>query len=304
MRSVSQIYAEAVETRNNYLQLTELDSGRSDSKLSIINLITYVAAVCIHTYEALLDLFEVRINEALTTRISGTPEWYIQAAKKFQYNEASGTGDELTFNEDTLRVEYVTVDTSRRIVENAAYQLENNALTLKVCKANDNTDEVDNGVPYMPLSDSELTAFKMFIQQIKFVGADVYCESSPGDIITVRAGASNPIYYDDSYITAEQAMTNIRTALAEFANDMEFNGTLYYQAVLDVIRKTQYITDVGSGVKIYVQSYDDQLADYGAEVELTGRTRLKSGYIRFMDADSLTTVNTDNITLIPASQAV
>lgn len=49
MRSVSQIYSEAIATRNNYLQLTELNSGRTNSKMSIMNLMTYVVAVCIYT---------------------------------------------------------------------------------------------------------------------------------------------------------------------------------------------------------------------------------------------------------------
>ena len=31
-RSISQIYAEALATRNNYLQITELDSGRTSRR--------------------------------------------------------------------------------------------------------------------------------------------------------------------------------------------------------------------------------------------------------------------------------
>ena len=94
MRSVSQIYSEAVSTRNNYLQLTELNTGRSNSKLSMFNLLTYVVAVCIHTYEAVLDLFQVRIAEVLKGRINGTPDWYAMMAKKFQYNSVTESGDE------------------------------------------------------------------------------------------------------------------------------------------------------------------------------------------------------------------
>ena len=86
MRSVSQIYSEIVTTRNNYLQLTELNSGRTNSKLSMMNLITYVTAVCIHTYEAVLDVFQLKIAEILNGRINGTPDWYVMTAKKFQYN--------------------------------------------------------------------------------------------------------------------------------------------------------------------------------------------------------------------------
>ena len=240
MRSVSQIYSEAVTTRNNYLQLTELNSGRSNSKLSIINLLTYVVAVCIHTYEAILDVFQVKLAEVLNGRINGTPDWYVLMAKKFQYNPVTETGDELTFNEDTMKIEYAQIDTSHRIIEKAAWQTEanGNSLTLKVCKQNDNSNEVNNGIPYMQLSDYELTAFRMFIQQIKFIGADIYCESCPGDIITIVADKNSPIFYNDSYVTAAQALSELQQALIDFANEMEYNGMFYYQQVLDVIRKT------------------------------------------------------------------
>lgn len=304
MRSVSQIYSEAVSIRNNYLQLTELNTGRSNSKLSIINLLTYVVAVCIHTYEAILDLFQVKIVEVLNGRINGTPDWYALIAKKFQYNSVTEIGDEMRFNEDTLKVEYVTVDPSHRIIERAAWQLDNGdtELILKVCKANDNANEVKNGTPYMALSNTELTAFKMFIHQIKFVGANIYCESLPGDIITIVADARNPIFYDDSYVTAAQALNSIQQAFIDFANEMEFNGMLYYQAVLDVIRKTQYITNIGNNIKVYVSQYSVGEGKYCAPVLLTNRTRLKSGYVRLMNEDSIMTINADNLTLVPASK--
>lgn len=304
MRSVSQIYSEAVTTRNNYLQLTELNSGRSNSKLSIINLLTYVVAVCIHTYEAILDVFQVKLAEVLNGRINGTPDWYVLMAKKFQYNPVTETGDELTFNEDTMKIEYAQIDTSHRIIEKAAWQTEanGNSLTLKVCKQNDNSNEVNNGIPYMQLSDYELTAFRMFIQQIKFIGADIYCESCPGDIVTIVADKNSPIFYNDSYVTAAQALSELQQALIDFANEMEYNGMFYYQQVLDVIRKTEHITDIGNAIKIYVTSYNDTDKKYDDPVELTGRIRLKSGYIRLLDEKGVMTVNSDNLTLIPASK--
>lgn len=304
MRSVSQIYSEAVTTRNNYLQLTELNSGRSNSKLSIINLLTYVVAVCIHTYEAILDLFQVRIVEVLNGRINGTPDWYAIIARKFQYNSVTETGDKLIFNEDTMKIEYEKVDMSHRIVEKAAWQTDGNSgeLTLKVCKANSNSNEVNNGIPYMQLNDNELTAFKMFIQQIKFVGAKIVCQSLPGDIITIIADESNPIFYNDSYVTKAQALAELQQAMIDFANEMQFNGMLYYQSVLDAIRKIEHITDIGNSIKIYIQSYNVLERKYDEPVELINRIRLRSGYIRFLDADSVMTVNGDNLTLAEASK--
>jgi len=304
MRSVSQIYSEAVTTRNNYLQLTELNTGRSNSKLSMINLLTYVMAVCIHTYEAILDVFEVKVAKVLTGRINGTPDWYALMAKKFQYNPVTDMGDELQFNEETMKIEYVTQDSSHRIIEKAAWQTgeDGNSITLKVCKSNTNTNEVNSGIPYTQLSDYEMTAFKMFIQQIKFVGAEIYCESVPGDIITIIADKDNPIYYNDSYVTAAQAMDEIQQAMINFANEMEYNGMLYYQSILDILRKIEHIVDIGNSVRVYVASYNATDKCYDEPVELTSRIRLKSGYIRLLDTNAAMTINSTNLTLVASSK--
>lgn len=304
MRSVSQIYSEAVTIRNNYLQLTELNSGRSNSKLSILNLITYVFAVCIHTYEVILDLFQVRLAQVLNGRINGTPDWYAMIVKKFQYNNVTEKGDELVFNEDTLKIEYKTIDISHRIVERAAWQLDedNSTLILKVVKANTNSTEIDNGIPYTQLSDSELTALKSFLMQIKFVGAIVNCETYPADIVTVEAPKTSPIFYNDSFITEAQALEKIKASLIEFSNSFEFNGYLYYQSIVDAIRQTEYITDVGNGLRVNINSFDNEKRAYEGNMPLKGRTRLRSGYIRFLDENSISTINVDNLTLVPASQ--
>lgn len=304
MRSVSQIYSEAVSIRNNYLQFTELNTGRSNSKLSMINLLTYVVAVCIHTYEAVLDLFEVKIAQVLTGRVNGTPDWYALMAKKFQYNPVTQTGDELIFNEDTLKVEYANPDASRRIIEKVAWERDENdgSLTLKACKSNTNSEELNNGVPYMPLNDYELIAFKMYMQQIRFVGADIYCESNPGDILTIVADENNPIFYNDSYVTVSQALSSIKQAMIDFANGMEYDGYLYYQAILDVIRKTEHISDIGSNIKIYISEYNTLDRAYDEPVRLNGRAKLKSGYIRLLDINGVNVINKNNLTLIPASQ--
>lgn len=304
MRSISQIYSEAVATRNNYLQLTELNTGRSNSKLSIINLLTYVVAVCIHTYETILDVFQVKIAETLSGRINGTPNWYAIMAKKFQYNSVTQSGDPLMFNEDTMKVEYETIDVSKRIIERVAWQTDesNNSLVLKVCKANENSDEVDNGMPYMPLSNNELTAFKMFIKEIKFIGASIYCESCPGDILTIIADADSPIYYDDNYVTSSQAFSLIKQSLIDYVNGLEFNGMIYYQSILDVIRKTEHVSEIGPHIRVMINQYNPVEQRYESAKELTTRMTLKSGYIRLLDEDSAITINEDNITLVPVSQ--
>lgn len=90
--------------------------------------------------------------------------------------------------------------------------------------------------------------------------------------------------------------------MIDFANAMEYDGYLYYQAILDVIRKTEHITDVGSNIKIYISQYNTVDRAYDEPVRLNGRTKLKSGYIRLLDVNSVNVINSDNLTLIPASQ--
>lgn len=304
MRSVSQIYSEAVSVRNNYLQLTELNSGRSNSKLSIINLLTYVVAVCIHTYEAVLDVFQLRMTEVLNGRINGTPDWYVLTAKKFQYNPSSETGDALIFNEETLKVEYETLDASHRIISKAAWQTgeDGQSILLKVCKSNTNSNEINNGIPYTALTDQEMKAFKMFIQQIKFVGAGIECASYPGDIISIVADSENPIFYNENYVTAAQIMSSIQQAMIDFANEFEYNGYLYYQTLMNTIRGTEHIVDISNGIKVYISSYNKETGMYDEPVELKNRVILKSGYIRFLDTNSAMTISTKNITLLPSSE--
>jgi len=304
MRSVSQIYSEAVSVRNNYLQLTELNSGRSNSKLSMINLLTYVVAVCIHTYEAVLDVFQLKMTEALSGRINGTPDWYALTAKKFQYNSSSEIGDALIFNENTLKVEYETVNPANRIIDKAAWQAgeDGQSILLKVCKANTNSNELNNGIPYTQLTDNEMKAFKMFIQQIKFVGANIESVSYPGDIITVVADNENPIFYNENYATSAQVLSSIQQSLIDFANEFEYNGFLYYQTLMNTIRKSEHVVDTSNGIKIYISSYNKETGMYDEPVELKNRVRLKSGYIRLLDTNSAMTINSKNITLLPSSE--
>ena len=68
-RTLTEIYNEAVETRNKYLELTELTN---DSKMSIINAFTWVTAAA----------------------INGTSAYYANAMLKWQY------GDDLIINDE------------------------------------------------------------------------------------------------------------------------------------------------------------------------------------------------------------
>lgn len=293
-KSLSQIYSEAIQTRNNYLQITELNSGLTNSKMSILNLITYVMSVLIHSYHVMLDIFEIEIANIISTRINGTAQWYVIMATKFQYNSNTKNCDQLVFDEDTLKIKFNKVDTSHQIIAKAAY-VDNDTkdgIILKVCKNNINSDEKNNGVNYMQLNSDELTAFKYYLSQIKFIGANIQVLSIPGDIITVK---NCVVVYNDRYITEEQAFNNIKNALIKYTTTLDYNAFIYSQKIIDTIMSLDYIENINN-IDIYINKYNLSLRKYDSAVKLTNIQHAYSGYIKFIDEKGDSTIKNEYIT--------
>lgn len=293
-KSLSQIYSEAIQTRNNYLQITELNSGLTNSKMSILNLITYVMSVLIHSYHVILDIFEIEIANIISTRINGTAQWYVIMATKFQYNNNTKNCDQLVFDEDTLKIKFNKVDTSHQIIAKAAYVYNDtkDGIILKVCKNNINSDEKNNGVNYMQLNSDELTAFKYYLSQIKFIGANIQVLSIPGDIITVK---NCVVVYNDRYITEEQAFNNIKNALIKYTTTLDYNAFIYSQKIIDTIMSLDYIENINN-IDIYINKYNLSLRKYDSAVKLTNIQHAYSGYIKFIDEKGESTIKNEYIT--------
>lgn len=287
-KTLSQIYSEAVRKRNLYLQITELNSGLTQSKMSILNLITYVQALLIYSYQTVLDVFEVNIANLINSRINGTSTWYAAMALKFQYNSITNSGDTLIFDEDTLKIRYETIDETHRIVAKSAFDDNGaNGIILKICKKNSNSAEIANGINYTQLSSNELTAFKGYINQIKFIGAKVQTLSIPGDIITIK---NCEITYDDQYITDEQAMQIVRDAMINFASSLDYNAFIYSQTIIDSILSSEYIVNISTGVQITIKEYNTTTRKYDEEKPLTNIQKAYSGYVRFLDENGNSTL--------------
>lgn len=306
-RSISQIYSEAVATRNNYLQISPLNSGRSESKLSIINIMTYVMAALIYSYEVLLDLFQLQIAQLIAERASGTPAYYAKMAQYFQYNPDTGTMDELVYDDDNFQIKFKTYDESHRIIAKSAYQnYADKGLVIKVCKNNDDSTSSSGGGVYTCLTSNELTAFKNYIDEIKFVGVKIYCRSTLGDILSINA----TIIYDDLYVDASQALQNVKDALVNYIKNLDFNGYIYYQSVIDAIQNAEHIVSVsganadtenGKYASLTLSEYDETTKTYKTPVSIVERRSPSSGYLTFVDEttkDRKSTLVADNEHLI------
>lgn len=266
-RTLTEIYNEAVETRNKYLELTELTN---DSKMSIINAFTWVTAAAIYSFETLLDVFTTDIAKTFTQRINGTSAYYANAMLKWQY------GDDLIINDEGTAFHYATEDTTKRLITHVSYQeyyneeFKDNILILKVASG--------EGRSLSQLSDEELIAARAYLNQIKFAGVKCNVVSRRGDVLVPRL----TVYYDGA-ITKEELYDNIDTALIDFIVNMKFDSLVYSQKIIDAIQKVEHVTDVHidheASVEqgIFIAQYNDN-NELGPLTKIERKCYLASGY--------------------------
>ena len=267
-RTLTEIYNEAVETRNKYLELTELTN---DSKMSIINAFTWVTAAAIYSFETLLDVFTTDIAKTFTQRINGTSAYYANAMLKWQY------GDDLIINDEGTAFHYATEDTTKRLITHVSYQeyyneeFKDNILILKVASG--------EGRSLSQLSD-ELIAARAYLNQIKFAGVKCNVVSRRGDVLVPRL----TVYYDGA-ITKEELYDNIDTALIDFIVNMKFDSLVYSQKIIDAIQKVEHVTDVHidheASVEqgIFIAQYNDN-NELGPLTKIERKCYLASGYAK------------------------
>lgn len=268
-RTLTEIYNEAVETRNKYLELTELTN---DSKMSIINAFTWVTSAAIYSFETLLDVFMTDISTIFNSRINGTPAYYANAMLKWQF------GDELIINDEGTSFSYAQEDTTKRIISHVSYQeayseaYKDDVLILKVA-----TGEADS---LSRLTDEQLIAARAYLNQIKFAGVKCNVISRKGDVLVPRV----TVYYDGA-VSKEELYDAIDKSLIQFVNDMQFDSLLYAQKVIDAIQKTEHVTDVwinpeaSASQGIFIAQYDDD-DHLGELTKIERKVYTSSGYVR------------------------
>lgn len=227
-RTLNAIYKEAVAERNKRLKLTEFSS---DSKLSILNGITWVVATVIYSFETILDVFAYDISETINKRINGTPDYYARALLQYQ------KGDELTVREDGLAFGYASVDESKQIITQVSYEEStddvnlDSKLVLKVA-----TGDKGN---LSAIPADELVQIRTYLNRIKFAGTRIEVTSLPGDVLVPRLS----VYWDGAISEAE-VYDNIEASLNEYMMNIDFNAGIYVSKVIAAIRSAEHVTDV------------------------------------------------------------
>lgn len=245
-RTLSEIYHEAVARRNEHLQLTEF---KNDSKMSVLDAITWVVAACIWSFENILEVFQTDIAVDIQNRINGTPAYYANALLKYQ------SGDELQMNEDGTAFSYPMVDESKRVITKVSYSevqetgFYDKKLIFKLATGEPGSLE--------RIETDELIAIRAYLRQIAFAGTHLEAVSRKGDILIPRV----TVYYDGA-VTEDELFTNIENALNNFIAKADFNGAIYAQRIIDAIQSADHVVDVyinpdSATQGIFVVQYDD-----------------------------------------------
>lgn len=246
-RTLSEIYSEIKQKRDEYLQLTEFTNG---SKMSMLNAFTWVAAAAIYAHESIVQTFEVDLAKDLQTRINGTPAYYVNALLKYQ------TGDDIVMNDEGTVFGYASIDESKRILTKVSYSEDavegfmDKKLILKVAQGQPGSHE--------RISDSELVKVQAYLNKITFAGINAKVVSRKGDILVPRLR----VYYDGA-VSEDEVFSNISDALSTFIAQAGFDTPIYVQKIIDAIQHAEHVTDVYADTTvtpkqgIYVVQYDD-----------------------------------------------
>ncbi|MDR1503612.1 MAG: hypothetical protein LBT43_14295 [Prevotella sp.] len=268
-RTIKEIYNESIRERNKRLELSEFSS---DSKLSVMNGLTWAFSAIIYSFEVLLDVFAIDISNAINSRINGTPNYYANALLQYQ------KGDVIKVREDGLAFGYEVVDETKRIITQVSYSESSgdanldNKLILKVA-----TGEKGK---LSAVSPEELLLVNAYIDQIKFTGTRIEVTSLKGDVLIPRVS----VYYDGAVLESE-IYDLIDVALNEYIMNIEFDAGIYVSKVIEAIRGVEHVTDVHIDTKavpgqgIFVACYDSD-GRIGLPEKINRLVYTNSGYIR------------------------
>ena len=268
-RTVREIYQEAVRERSRRMELSEF---MSDSKLSILNGITWAVSAVIYSFETLLDVFAIDISTTINNRINGTPAYYANALLQYQ------KGDTLTVREDGLAFGYALTDETKRIVTQVSYSESSsdvnldNKLILKVA-----TGQRGN---LSQISAEDLVMINSYIAQIKFAGTRIEVTSRSGDVLIPRLS----LYYDGA-VSETEIYDHLEEKLNEYVMNIDFDAGVYVSKIIDAVKKVEHVTDVHIDTSaipeqgIFLACYDAD-GRIGTPQKITRMTHTASGYVR------------------------
>lgn len=210
----------------------------NNSQVAYNNNFIDIVARTINFFEQLMDAYKVDLEDKVSKGAVGSDAWLQDRIIRFQYD--SGTPQIVEIKSD-FSVDYVTVDTAKRIITRASVNTTSNqTVTVKVAKQN----------PPVALSAPELAALQSYLTNtgdgtyagrgvgIGFAGTKIVATSNDADEIYINAD----INYNGQYAATIQA--DVISAINNYLANIDFNGKVYISNLEIAIKSVTGVVDV------------------------------------------------------------
>lgn len=218
-RSIEIIQAEIMAQISADPNLTVLTANVSS--VAVFRLFSYCIAVAINTFEQLQDIWKAEVQAVADATPTATPLWWQAQLFKFQYDDTVPQVLEL----NGFVPQYVTVDSTKRIITNASVRQDANTrkVRLKVAKGTLGARE--------PLATAEQDALKAYVNQIQPAGVVLEVISIPADVCKVVAD----VYFDAQYIES-LVKANVVSAINAYLQNIDFDSVVLKSKIEDAIQ--------------------------------------------------------------------
>jgi hypothetical protein len=212
-----------------------------------------VFATAAKTIEDLLDMHLQEVDRRIAEMKPGTLLWYQRMALAFQRNY------NLQWNNDRLVYEYPVIDEQSQIVKLAAVMETAGSLIIKVAQLNNNNAPEQ----LLPL---DLTAFEVYMEQIKYAGVNIEYISREPDLLLLKLRVFyNPlILAPNGSLLSNSNVFPVNNSVKEYLKLIPFNGLFNVTDLIDALQKTTGVVNplfIAASAKYGLGQYTT-IADY------------------------------------------
>lgn len=225
-RTTREVYEAMLRDKESRGELAELSSS---STASIWRLLLWIVASAVNVAEQLWEAWKMEVDIELAEQMPHRAEWYATKAKAYVKGKVLKPGSDeydLAGMSDS-EIEQLRVVKYAAAVESRDYS----RLYVKVAGA-------DAGGRRTPLSDEEAVQVASYLNEVKDVGVRIVLVNKRADLYRC---AVRVLY--DPILSPEVVREQVRSAIAGYVEDLEFNGEYSNMAMIDAVQRV-------AGVKI------------------------------------------------------
>ena len=87
---------------------------------------------------------------------------------------------------------------------------------------------------------------------------------------------------------------DVRKALIDYINNLDYNSYVYFQSVIDAIQAVSHIKFVDGSSTLHIRKYNSNTREYGDQIQISDISQLYAGYATFIDENGISTLIMEN----------